>query len=142
MVDLTVATLLECTLRGATVPVVRVPVVAGFTVLTVDSLDPVAADSSDAVVSTGVLIDLVAIIAALKAFLSRLKVGTRHRVTAPGGHAGVKTGVGVHLVAMVFGSENRNLLDLRAESVPVLSAPRADGNIPVWRRLRNVVTLR
>ncbi len=49
---------------------------------------------------------------------------------------------GVHLVAMVFGSGDRNLLDLRAESVPVLSAPRANRDIPVWRRLRNVVTMR
>ncbi len=49
---------------------------------------------------------------------------------------------GVHLIAMVFGSDDRNLLDLRAESVPVLSAPRSDGDDRVWRRLRNVVAWR
>ncbi len=49
---------------------------------------------------------------------------------------------GVYLIAMVFGSGERNLLDLRAESVPVLSAPRADGDDRVWRRLRNVVAWR
>ncbi len=49
---------------------------------------------------------------------------------------------GVHLIAMVFGSDDRNLLDLRAESVTVLSAPRSDGDDRVWRRLRNVVAWR
>ena len=49
---------------------------------------------------------------------------------------------GVHLIAMVFGSGERNLLDLRAESVPVLSAPRSDADDRVWRRLRNVVAWR
>ncbi len=49
---------------------------------------------------------------------------------------------GVYLIAVVFGGEQRNILDLRAESVPVLPAPRFDGNAPVWRRLRNVVARR
>ncbi len=48
----------------------------------------------------------------------------------------------VHLVAMVFGSEERNLLDLRAESARELPESRADGDSPVWRRLRNVVAWR
>ncbi len=51
-------------------------------------------------------------------------------------------GDGVHLIAMVFGSEERNLLDLRAEPARVLPASGADGDIPVWRRLRNVVARR
>ncbi len=48
----------------------------------------------------------------------------------------------VHLVTMVFGGEERNLLDLRAESARELPESGAEGDSPVWRRLRNVVAWR
>ncbi len=51
-------------------------------------------------------------------------------------------GDGVHLISMVFGGEERNLLDLRAESARVLPESEADSGSPVWRRLRNVVAWR
>ncbi len=48
----------------------------------------------------------------------------------------------VHLIAMVFGSKDRNLLHMRSELAEELPASRDDGDLPVWRRLRNVVTMR